>query len=163
LANTVPTVLLYPVGTTFQSSQITTFTEFVYFTGITTWPSLTYASYAVGAFNRSTVKILYLPPNVSNTLPRRSLSGMTSLEYLKIGSSVTNLDRAFDYNSYAPQDKSLTHLILCATTVVACSNFNFPTTCKIYVPDSLVDDYKASSTWSSRSAYIYPMSELVEP
>ena len=151
------------VGTTFQSSQITTFTEFVYFTGITTWPSLTYASYAVGAFNRSTVKILYLPPNVSNTLPRRSLSGMTSLEYLKIGSSVTNLDRAFDYNSYAPQDKSLTHLILCATTVVACSNFNFPTTCKIYVPDSLVDDYKASSTWSSRSAYIYPMSELVEP
>ena len=147
----------------FYNSKIERFTEFEYFTGITTWPRLTYASYDCGAFDRSTVKILYLPPNVSNTLSRRSLSGMTSLEYLKIGSSVTNLDRAFEYNSYAPQDKSLAHLILCANTVVACSNFSFPTTCKIYVPDSLVDDYKASSTWSSRSAYIYPMSELVEP
>ena len=152
------------MGTTFWSSQITTFTEFVYFTGITTWPSLTYTGYNVGAFLRSTVKILYLPPNVSNTLPRRSLSGMESLEYLKIGSSVTNLDRAFEYTrNIANQDKSLAHLILCANTVVACSNLGFPTTCKIYVPDSLVDDYKASSTWSSRSAYIYPMSELVEP
>ena len=32
------------------------------------------------------------------------------------------------------------------------------TTIKIYVPDALVNDYKASSKWTDISSYIYPLS-----
>lgn len=35
-------------------------------------------------------------------------------------------------------------------------------TCQIYVPDSLVDAYKADSVWSAYAAQIHPLSELPE-
>ena len=37
-----------------------------------------------------------------------------------------------------------------------------PSTCKFYVPDALVNRYKAATNWSAIASQIYPLSEFVE-
>jgi len=34
------------------------------------------------------------------------------------------------------------------------------TQCKIYVPDSALNDYKTANNWSIIASYIYPLSDI---
>ena len=68
---------------------------------------------------------------------------------------------------YALYDlKALQVLVLGAASICTASASGFltsvPTSCKIYVPDSLVDSYKATSPWSTRASQIYPLSEYTD-
>ena len=62
--------------------------------------------------------------------------------------------------------KALQVLVLGAASICTASASGFltnvPTSCKIYVPDSLVDSYKATSPWSTRASQIYPLSEYTD-
>lgn len=89
-----------------------------------------------------------------------------NIEYLDIGKTTTIGTYTF-YNC-----KNLTALVLRRSdkpvTLSAPSNAFTGTPIKdgtgyVYVPDDLVDDYKANSNWSTFAEQIKPMSELVKP
>lgn len=77
------------------------------------------------------------------------------------------LPSATSIAQYALYDlKALQVMVLGAATVCTASASGFmanvPTSCKIYVPDSLVDTYKVTSPWSTRASQIYPLSEYTD-
>lgn len=47
-----------------------------------------------------------------------------------------------------------------STSVRNCTNFGSGGTGKFYVPDSLVDNYKTATNWSSWASFINPLSDL---
>ena len=76
---------------------------------------------------------------------------------------VSNSSNLFNYTS------NLKHVVIRGTNVLKITNANAfnnssiaAGTGLIYVPDSLVEDYKAANYWSTYASQIKPISEYVE-
>ena len=123
----------------YQNTDVDSFEEFIYFTGITAIGNFTF-------YKCSNMKSVIIPANVTSigTQAFQQCSGLTSLT---IPASVTSLgDRCFQSCS------ALTSITCNATTppTLGTSVF-YSTNCPIYVPSASVDAYKAAwSTYASR-------------
>lgn len=98
-------------------------------------------------------------PDTLVELGSRMMGACNKLTYVDLGAGVTSIK---EYN-FLQNDTALSVLLVRAQTCVTCSANGFmedvPTTCKIYVPDELVDTYKMTSPWSTRAGQIYPLSD----
>lgn len=91
-------------------------------------------------------------------LLRQSFRYCRSLRVLHIPAAVTSLLEQILYYCY----QSVTY-VFHGTTPPSIKTNTFSAmsiTCRIYVPDESVDDYKNATNWNNYANYIYPMSEM---
>ncbi len=95
----------------------------------------------------------------------RSAKKVTTIWFGNDNNTWTNTTGTYLFNGCT----SLKHLVIRGTNVLNVTNANSFTnsgistgTCTIYVPDSLVEDYKAANYWSTYASQIKPISEYVE-
>ena len=112
-------------------------------------------------YNMTNVKEILLP-NVASGVFGATFNSCTNVETIDLRSLGGAL---LDSNCFRYCSK-LTTLILGGTAINTLANNNVlggtPSSMSIYVPDNLVDAYKANSTWASYVSRIKPMSALVE-
>lgn len=93
-------------------------------------------------------------------------SGGYSLRTIKLGKKDTNYQKVTDSAEIFAQCTRLEKVIINGTSILKLTASScltgVPLTCEFYVPDDLVDSYKAATNWSARAAYIFPISEYVE-
>lgn len=110
------------------------------------------------AFYMSKMVDFTLPEAVTE-IPYRAISNCYQLKTLDI--AATSIADGF-----CERCTALSTIILKSNIVPTASATYFllqlPSTCKIYVQDSLVDAYKSTSPWSNYSSQIYPLSEYSE-
>lgn len=89
-----------------------------------------------------------------------AVGDMPQLQYLILSNEQTNR-----IGSYAGNMGSLRAVVFQGTTIVRLADGRMPkrSTCSYYVPDEVIDDWKADSTWSSYINYIKPLSEYDGP
>lgn len=94
------------------------------------------------------------------------LTGCFRLRKVKIGTADTTYSSTLTSTNVFSGCTNLAEVVINGTNVMKASASSFfnnvPSTCKFYVPDALVNDYKRSTNWSARAAYIFPISEYVE-
>ena len=131
------------MGTTFQRSQISTFPELIYFTSITSLPSVAFASSTIqyGWFPYCTQVGVSGGANISVFLNCKSLIALRFDSVTSFGS--------LNYGS------STKYLVITTFSVPSTTRW---TVGKVYVLDNLVTSYKAATTWSSMT--ILPISQL---
>lgn len=145
--------LTYIDATSFWNSGITSISNLGNITSVKNWQN-------DGSFSSCTsLKTIDLHTSTSlQTIERCGFKNATSCETIHLPNSITTLgDYAFENAT------SLKWIKIDATTPPTITNTTFnkaSTTFKIYVPDSAVSDYK-SSTWSSFSSRIFPISQFV--
>ena len=93
---------------------------------------------------------------------------MSGQIFRQTGFSIVHLPKAtssITTNYVFYNASKLKSLIVPGETLVSITNSgaltNMPSSTNIYVPDDLVDSYKAASYWSARASHIYPMSEYM--
>ena len=88
------------------------------------------------------------------------------LKVVKIGNATTTFKSSINTASLFAYCSLLEKVVIGGTNVLPATDSNFMNgvnnTCKIYVPDTLVNDYKSATNWSARANYIFPISEYVE-
>lgn len=139
-------------STSFHNSGITSISNLGSITSIKNWGN-------DGSFSGCpSLRTIDLHTTTSlQTIERCAFKGATACETIHLPNSITTLgDFAFENAS------SLRWIKIDATTppTITTTTFNKASnTFKIYVPDSSVSDYK-SSTWSSFSSRIFPISQF---
>lgn len=114
------------------------------------------------------VEEAYLPrQEVESTNLGYSFYGCSALKKADLGGVIGKPGYTFSYTFR--NTSALEQLIIRNTTRVFQATSNMFTgsaiaagTCQIYVPDSLVDAYKADGVWGTYAAQIHPLSELPE-
>ena len=97
------------------------------------------------------------PTGLINVLRASAFSGMRSLRSLFIPIGINQLDSNSLSNNTAMEEYIFQSTI--PPTMVNTSAFNaIPLSCKIYVPDASVTDYKTATNWAIYADYIYPIS-----
>ena len=109
---------------------------------------------AQAAFHTGSLENITLPSQCV-TIGLMSLAG-TSLKQLVIPAHVTTIS-----NRAIRQNSKLESLIMLPTAVpsLGTDNWYLVPYATIYVPDELLEAYKAAPNWSDRANYIKPMSE----
>ena len=165
----------YSIGTKFADSQITKFHELALFTGVKTIGG------AYQPFANSTIVELTLPAYLENltTFSLRETSSFnmnelimpTTLLTLKeiqakgyigkivVRSALTNFTPHYMYGSSLSGNLKYT-FVFDVNAVIPLSNTQYASNHMYYVPDDLVDTYKATSGWSTITSRIKPISEL---
>lgn len=110
------------------------------------------------AFINCTALVCAVLPNTLTRMYEHIFDGCSSLETVDIGTGLRTMDACcFQY------DNNLATLIIRASSVPELKNtLNSSSKAKIpliYVPDSLVEDYKLSPVWSNYSSYFRPLSD----
>lgn len=143
----------------YYKDDVLSLEELRFFTGIT-------GSVSLGGYARN-CKILCFPPN-STGIDGDGLRRFASLELFIAGKRFASIAQRNFYqlfvSGYGKQNNRLTIILLNPNAVVSLNsnNTNGAATIKdIYVPDDLVDSYKAADTWSTTySSKIFGMSDL---
>lgn len=98
-------------------------------------------------------------PNTITSIGTNSFYNCNTLEYLNISSAITSIGDSAFYSC-----KSLRICIINAITPPTLININafygINDTCKIYVPDGSVSNYKGASQWITYANYIYSINDL---
>lgn len=154
------------MGTTFRSSHISTFPEFVYFTGVKTLIATAFGSSTVSSINLSNLtSIQYTAFRESSIiypwLPNATSVGSSSAApnysvFLNCKSIIAlRLDSATSIEAIS-YGSTLKYMVVTTSSVPTAHGNRIPS--KIYVLDSLVASYQAATNWKSMT--ILPISQL---
>lgn len=139
-------------GHCFQNSGVRKVSDLGNLSYIYSW-DYAYTFHGCGQLTEVTI------PDTLGEVGTRMLCGCVKLTYVDLGAGAASIKG----DNFLYGDTALSVLLLRASTCVSSGEINFmvgvPETCKIYVPDELVDTYKATSPWSTRAGQIYPLSE----
>ena len=154
------------MGTTFRRSQISTFPEFVYFTGVKTLTNLAFGSSTISSINLSNLtsisyqafresSIIY--PWLPNAKSVGSVSAAANYSvFLNCRSIIAlRLDSATSVEAIS-YGSTLKYMVVTTSNVPTARGGQIPL--KIYVLDSLVGSYQAATNWKSKT--ILPISQL---
>lgn len=124
--------------------------ELRYFTGLTSFP--------VNCYAMRSLKTVCFPPNLTTAAGDSLLRGSYSLEWAVLGQKIKSIGTRCIYqwrNANYPPQNDRASLILMSDTVVSLHSNNTEgaqAVHLIYVPDNLVDSYKADDVWGATYA-----------
>ena len=140
-------------------------------TALTALPNLTGATQIDSAafYNCSSITEATIPNTVTSAYSQW-FAGCSNLETLDVGTGVTRIN-SNQYSQAFYNCTKLKRIILRSTSAVVLANaYLFSTQIGVpssmtnfegfYVPDDLVDTYKAATNWTNYSQYIKPISDL---
>lgn len=145
------------VGTAFRANtQITSFAEFKYFTGIT---DLRPGQGIDGVFADCTnLKKLVLPKSIEIYGGRPFVN--TGLNGIDIPSNVKSIENGL-VSSRGKGSWAGKYVIIRSETIPTMNNYTWESFAgRLYVPDSLVEDYKANQYVSSIADLVFPISQF---
>lgn len=129
-----------------NTTSITSFDEFQFFTGITNVQDWDF-------YNCSNLESIVLPESITS-ISEGAFYGCSSLETVVIPSSVTSLAQGVFYSC-----SGLTSVTIEAVNPPSGGNYMFEWTgdCPIFVPAESVEDYKSAEYWSRYAGRIFPI------
>ena len=134
------------IGTLFKSSEITSFDELQYFTGLTSLGAECFS----GCFNLTSITI---PDSVTSLESYECFANCSSLASIVIPYSVIDIGDGCFYDC-----SSLTTVTIESITPPTLGYGVFDSTVeKFYVPASSVSAYKSATNWSAYSDKIFPI------